>query len=638
MERITYRKTLDVHKNGVQFLLQGFETADKLSRVIEICLMASGDAIDFPLEDVVVMMYVTTENATEPSIHPCTIKDNKVVYEVLPITEEGITTMQMKIIETDKDGAKSVLAAPKFAVEVTKSNTNDDGEELKASFTAIEEFIAKADTAYGNRLERIELDSECLFKAYYADGTVYETDCLKILFHEGNSVLSESFAKGDTGVRAGEDTDNAKYYSNVARSESLKSKDIMENSETILEEVRLHGVYTAFSVDFESGEVVYVSPTFKFKLNTESGELEASGQNYTFNDDAGKFVEEWLIANGVVLTDLQTLADDVHNLKIRITPIEKGGTGADNTIDARTNLDVYSKDEVSAENTLGLFGLSAENKPNTIFTMLGSHWWRRAVVEEGYSIRESDPIDVNFVFNHNSNTYILIYYSDTIEIKNDKIALVDANQYSIKKDDYVAYVQHNITIPGKYIVYEDGIIDVDNLDYVYRNEKNDWNYSASRSGTGVTEADGMLFSNLVRCESVYYKLNRDVEYVNSTEQDKYPSGREDIFEYEYLGVPFENARSGAKINIGSYVGNGGHGSGNPNKLNFNFTPKVVFLSSDVGDNTMFFYGINNGSPIQVNSNTPNTLNWEEKSLQWYSDNEYNQGNVSGRTYYWVAIG
>ena len=113
MERITYRKTLDVHKNGSQFLLQGFETADKLSRVIEISLMASGDAIDFPLEQIAALMYVTTPGAEDPSIIECAIKDNKVVYEVLPIVVEGITTMQLKLIETSPDGAKSVLASPK---------------------------------------------------------------------------------------------------------------------------------------------------------------------------------------------------------------------------------------------------------------------------------------------------------------------------------------------------------------------------------------------------------------------------------------------------------------------------------------------------------------------------------------------
>ena len=308
MERITYRKTLDVHKSGSQFLLQGFQTADNMSRVIEISLMASGDAIDFPLERIVAMMYVTTPGATEPSINECTIEDNKVVYEVLPITVEGITEMQLKIIETGPEGARSVLASPKFSVEVAKSGTNDDGAELKTTFTAIEEFIAKADAAYGSRLERIELDSECIFKAYYADGTTYETDVLQKLFMNGNVLLSESFAHGGTGVRAGEDTDNSKYYSDVAKSEALRANEIMMDSEEILEEVKLHGVYTAFSVDFKTGNVEYVSPSFKFKANPETGELDVEGQTYTFEDEIGRVVEEWLGERGVILSNLQEIS------------------------------------------------------------------------------------------------------------------------------------------------------------------------------------------------------------------------------------------------------------------------------------------------------------------------------------------
>lgn len=356
MERITYRKTLDVHKNGIQFMLQGFETADKLSRVVEVSLMASGDAIDFPLERIMAMMYVTTPSAKEPSINECTIKDNKVVYDVLPIVEEGITTMQLKLIETSPEGAKSVLASPKFAVEVTKSDADDESAEQSTTFTALEDAMAKAKTVYDERFLRMELTNDCIFKAYYADGTEYETDILKKLFLNGNVLLSESFAHGGTGVRAGEDTDNSKYYSNVSKSESLNAKAIMENSEEILEEVKLHGVYTAFSVDFETGEVEYVSPSFKFKVNTETGELEADGQTYTFDDEVARVVTDWLAANGVVISDLQNISEthteeiadlkettSTHTEKIatlenRVTPIEYGGTGADNVNDALENL------------------------------------------------------------------------------------------------------------------------------------------------------------------------------------------------------------------------------------------------------------------------------------------------------------
>ena len=303
-----YRKTLDVHKNGIQFLLQGFETADNMSRVIEISLMASGDAIDFPLEKVEALMYVTTPNAAEPSINKCTIKDNKVVYDVLPIVEEGITTMQLKIIEASTDGATGILATPKFAVEVTKSDADDSSAIQTTTFTALEDAMAKAKTVYDERFLRMELSSDCIFRAYYADGTVYETDFLKRLFHNGDVILSESYAHGGTGVRAGEDTDNSMYYSNVSKSEALKAKDIMKNSEAILEEVKLHGVYTAFKVDFESGEIKYVSPSYQFKVNIRTGDLEAIGQSNSFDDEIGRIVQEWLAKNKIILSDLQDIS------------------------------------------------------------------------------------------------------------------------------------------------------------------------------------------------------------------------------------------------------------------------------------------------------------------------------------------
>ena len=346
MERIVYRKTLDVHKSGIQFMLQGFETADNLSRVIEINLMASGDAIDFPLERLAAMMYVKTPGANEPSINKCTIKDNKVIYNVLPIDTEGITTMQLKLIETSVEGATSVLASPRFAVEVSKSEIEDESAEQSVTFTALEDAMAKAKTVYDERFLRMELSSDCMFRAFYADGTVYETDILKNLFHTGSSVLSESFARGSTGVRAGEDTDNSMYYSNVSKSEALNAKSIMEGSKEILEEIKLHGVYTVFKVDFETGNMEYFSPSFKFSINTETGELIANGQTYSLEDEIGRIIVEWLEANGITLSNLQKISEthtqeitelkeianehskEIKTLESRVTPIELGGTGA----------------------------------------------------------------------------------------------------------------------------------------------------------------------------------------------------------------------------------------------------------------------------------------------------------------------
>ncbi len=299
MERIVYRKTLDVHKNGIQFTLRGFETADKMSRKIEISLMASGDTIDFPLEQMTAMLYVTTPNAKEPSINECTIKNNTILCDILPIVDEGITEMQIKLVETSIKGAKSVLPTPKFAIEVSRSSADDENAEQSTTYTALENAIAKANGVYDARLLRIELDTDCTFRAVYADGTVYENDVLKELFLRGDVLLSQSYARGGTGIRKGEDTDNSMYYSNVSKSASQEAHRISGEATELLTEVAKHGVYTAFSVDFETGEVEYVSPSYTFSIDKETGELKANGKAYTFEEDIHLIVTEWLANQGV---------------------------------------------------------------------------------------------------------------------------------------------------------------------------------------------------------------------------------------------------------------------------------------------------------------------------------------------------
>lgn len=284
MERIIYRKTLDTHKNGVQFLLQGFETEDKLSRTIEISLMASGDAIDFPLEQVMAMMYITTPKATEPSINECVIKDNKIIYDVLPIVEEGITTFQLKLIETGPEGARSVLCSPKFAIEVLASSATDSYARQSVTFTALEDAVAAAKGVYDKRLLEIEVDDKCIFRAYYADGAVYETDAIKECLEVGHTLLSKSYAMGESGAREGEATDNSKYYSNVARSSSEEARIDGDHATDLLNEVRKHGVYTSFAMDFDTGELKYVSPSYQFAIDEESGELTANGKVYNFDE------------------------------------------------------------------------------------------------------------------------------------------------------------------------------------------------------------------------------------------------------------------------------------------------------------------------------------------------------------------
>lgn len=293
MERITYRKTLDVHKTGVQFTLQGFETADKMARTIEIDLMANGDTVELPVEKVVAMMYVKTPS-TLVSVNECTIRENTVVCDVLPIVEAGITEMQLKIVETSPLGATSVLATPKFAVEVSESGTNEEGATQSATFTALENAIAKAQGVYDSRVTRIVLSPDCIFTVHYADGTIYTSDALKDLVVIGESIMSKSYARGGTGVRDGEDTDNSMYYSNVSKSAALNSSKASDRAEDLLTEVKKHGVYTAFTTNFASGELEYESPMYTFEIDETTGELLVNGISYSIDNNIKELVRQVL--------------------------------------------------------------------------------------------------------------------------------------------------------------------------------------------------------------------------------------------------------------------------------------------------------------------------------------------------------
>ena len=306
MERIIYRKTLDLHKSGVQFTLQGFQTADNMSRTLEISLMASGDTIDLPLEQLMAVMYVTTPNAKEPSINECTIKDNNIVYDVLPLVEEGITKMQLKLIDTRADGAKGVLAAPEFAIEVSKSNTDEESATQNKTFTALEKALAMAKGVYDSRVTRIVLSPDCIFYVYYADGTVYTSDALKDVVVNGESLIAKSYARGETGVRDGEDTDNSMYYSNVSKSASAEANRVSGKATELLQEVTKHGVYTAFSINFETGVVEYISPHYSFVIDPESGELEAIGEAYSPKEN----IDIWLNEKTTEIN--QTLANNAE--------------------------------------------------------------------------------------------------------------------------------------------------------------------------------------------------------------------------------------------------------------------------------------------------------------------------------------
>ena len=312
MERIIYRITLDTHKTGIQRTLQGFETADNMSRRISMGLVAGSDTYEIPLDHVTAMVYITTPDATEPSINECVIEDNTIVYDMLPITTEGITEMQVKLIETRLDGARSVLVSPKFALEVMASGTDDEGAVQTPTFTALEEALARAREVYDSRMVRFEVDEELYVRVHFADGTVYENDYFHTAVYNESAVLAESYAKGGTGYREGEDTDNSKYYKDLSESLFRSYKGFYDDCSEILEEVSEKSVYTTFSVNFETGHLTYLSQNYAFTID-ENGNLQFEAQGEWTPTDATKNALEKLVTE---LTDkITTLENKVKALE-----------------------------------------------------------------------------------------------------------------------------------------------------------------------------------------------------------------------------------------------------------------------------------------------------------------------------------
>ncbi len=293
MERITYRITLDGFKNGIQRQLQGFETADNMSRRIEINLVSGGDTYEIPSDHVVALMYVTTPGCEEPSVNECTIRNNTIVYDVEPIVTEGITQMQVKLIETTLDGANSVLLAPKFAVEVVGSNASDSGAEQTTTFTALEDALARAREVYDSRLLRIEFDEDCTVRFYYADGAVYESDAIKKAAFDTTYTLARSYVVGGTGIREGEDTDNAKYYSECSQKAEERSAVNAANALTSAQDALLYARGEMDSAKYYFEQARRISESFSGALrpmgtisykNLPSLEEAAAGDMYNMAD------------------------------------------------------------------------------------------------------------------------------------------------------------------------------------------------------------------------------------------------------------------------------------------------------------------------------------------------------------------
>lgn len=296
--------------------------------------------------------------------------------------------------------------------------------------------------------------------------------------------------------------------------------------------------------------------------------------------------------------------------------------------------------------------LSMYNHINDMTNRMTNHWWgRRKIV--GGALEYPYPNTFLHIYPWDTITQeSTVYYSSSVNVKIDNstgklyVELDDPNTvnisyYSIKYDNVDEYI-----LRDQFIILSD-----DGMNFLTNTKDGGTTYSIrghiNEDASG--ERYGINFPYAYKTQIMPFY--GDDEYVYSTDRNAYPdSGTSGLYGYEYLGVPFANAREGAKIETGTYVGTGTHGVENPNTLTFNFEPKVVFVTSTVDEGTTMFVrgcakgvcfigsGFNVGDDPWGSTYHFISASWSNKTLNWHSvDNADHQSNYSNEKYQYVAI-
>lgn len=289
----------------------------------------------------------------------------------------------------------------------------------------------------------------------------------------------------------------------------------------------------------------------------------------------------------------------------------------------------------------GLVSRAAFNERFGILNQLYRYWWKRSVVSVEYVEKISDSnvqITVAGQNDDEGNKFIYITYNNSIVISSSGIVSLAAGSGTKRFSSYFSdsdYFPKSLSeLKGKYASIQGSI-------YYFADDS-----TCSVSDKTLDWYFGLRTVTAQKVESGYS------DYIFSTDRDAYPdSGIQNGYEYQYLGIPFENAREVPKIEVGSYLGTGTFGSSSPNTLTFPFTPIIwgVFRRVSTGGvdnpvpNIMLwdnnYQNMNVSVFTGVDSTTTHYITINGNSVSWYaSTSSDGQLNSNIYTYHYFAIG
>ena len=235
--------------------------------------------------------------------------------------------------------------------------------------------------------------------------------------------------------------------------------------------------------------------------------------------------------------------------------------------------------------TAALYGLGTGAVPDDVLAELGKYkqyWWkRRTYTDSGEYIGQlvEGPNDSNryhISYQNDSQLIRTIQYADSYTVNGATGEITLNSPSSITSNSSGDFPSPGVdALYGKYCK---NLYAAPN-DVIFIDEKATITRVKNSSGDVGYYID--YPTNYVKKVEAIYKPDIHIGpwgYVQSSERNTYPdSGILSGYEYEYLGIPFDNAVTAPKIETGSYVGTGTYGASNPNTLTFGFAPYLVIM-------------------------------------------------------------
>ena len=313
--------------------------------------------------------------------------------------------------------------------------------------------------------------------------------------------------------------------------------------------------------------------------------------------------------------------------------------------------DFLNKRNLLQDVTAGLFGLGTDAVPDDVLAYLGKyeqHWWRRSQYKvAAESVGQKELIDFSGIAGN--DVYSTVVYSNSVSIMNGKIQLSGSTKTVNIGFHQVDSGSVSTTILKNKYFY---------VSYRHSSATSDLSNDVIYFSGGSLVLSGGYAVSLSSVSTLRIEI-ANTEYVQSSSRSAYPdSGEQDGYEYQYLGIPFENSVTAPKIATGSYVGTGKYGPDNPNSLTFEFPPKLLFITQRQGEGN--FWGADGigRNPIDCSilttsyaaglgfssvSRSDGLSGYAKKTeggktITWYHSRSVDSQANAQYTYYYFAIG